>query len=63
MLSIVSPSALIGCMKVDSVYMPSTVPVLDSSLKIESLDVTLWHNQEVEGIYMIDHCMWLDIPY
>jgi hypothetical protein len=45
-INVVSPTALAGSMRVDSVHLPGTVPTLVSSMEVGTLDVTLLNHYE-----------------
>ena len=47
-----SPSALVGCMRVDSVHLLGTVPTLISNVEIGTLDVTILNHYEPQGYHL-----------
>ena len=51
-INVVSPTALAGSMRVDSVHLPGTVPTLVSSMEVGTLDVTLLNHYEPKGKFV-----------
>ena len=47
--AVVSPAALAGCLRVDSVYMATSIPTSALQLEVGTLDVTLLNHYHAEG--------------
>ena len=57
--AVVSPAALAGCLRVDSVYMATSIPTSALQLEVGTLDVTLLNHCHAEGNFIITVTVYL----